>query len=136
MDNRDKIAVLVDVDGTLASRYHGGVRKIRPSTLDALRTLSDYAEVFLWSIAGSENGQRLLEEFSELEDYVSGSYGKRDFPKDKFDRVYCIDDEEIDEEVLSEDHVILNDSYDGGEDNGLLLKAVRIIVNSIVDDRV
>ncbi|MCD6379367.1 hypothetical protein J7M07_02840 [bacterium] len=136
MVNREKIVVLVDVDGTLASRYHGGVRKIRPSTLDALRALSEYAEVFLWSIAGSENGQRLLEEFPELEDYVSGSYGKRNFPKDKFDKVYCIDDEEIDEEVLSENHIILNDSYDGGEDNGLLLKAVKLIINWIVNDGV
>ena len=136
MDNREKIVVLVDVDGTLATGYNGGVREIRPSALDALRILSEYAEIFLWSIAGSENGQRLLEEFPELEDYVSGSYGKRDFPKDKFDRVYCIDDEEIDEEVLSENHVILNDSYAGGEDNGLLLEAVRLIVNSIIKEAV
>ena len=126
--------VLVDVDGTLASPYSQGARTIRPTSVEAIRLLAECAEVYLWSHAGAENGERLLAEFPELQSYIAGSFGKQDFPKSRFDKVYCIDDEEIDDEVLSENYIILNDTYDGGEDSGVLLEAVRIVLADISGD--
>ena len=87
--------------------------------------------MYLWSHAGAENVERSLDEFPELQPYISGSHGKQGFPRSRFDTVYCIDDEAIDDEVLSENHVILNDTYDGGEDSGVSLEAARLIVREI-----
>ncbi len=58
--SRLSIAVLVDVDGTLAGVYRNGRRPIRPTAEVALRLRSSYAPVFLGSIAGEENGRRSL----------------------------------------------------------------------------
>ena len=134
MGKREKIAVLIDVDGTLASPYIQGTRTIRHTSIEALRLLAKCTEVYLWSHAGAENGERLLAEFPELQNYISGSFSKQNFPKGSFDKVYCIDDEKIDQEVLSERHIILNDTYDGGKDSGVLLEAVRLIVADISGD--
>nr|MBC8385397.1 hypothetical protein [Candidatus Cloacimonadota bacterium] len=92
---KGKIAVLIDVDGTLASPYFNGKRKIRPTAEEAMSRISKYAELYLWSIAGSDNGDRLLQEFPELQKYISGTFAKEDFPKQKFGQIYCIDDEAL-----------------------------------------
>lgn len=133
MEENIKAAVLIDVDGTLASPYRNGIRMVRPSALEAVRLLAEHAAVFLWSHSGPENGQRLLEEFPELGEYISGSYGKRDFPRDRFIEVYCIDDEEIDPEVLAENRVILESSYTGGDDSEDLLEAAALILESLTE---
>lgn len=131
MSVNEKIAVLIDVDGTLVSPYFQGKRKIHPTSTEAIRKIVEHAEVFLWSCAGADNGERLLKEFPELQKYIRGSFGKQDFPKNKFDKIFCIEDEALDEEVLSENYVILNDTYNGEEDSGVLLEAVRIIIDEI-----
>ena len=133
--DRLPVAILVDIDGTLVSAYKDGQRQLRSSALEALKTLAKYAPVFLWSIVGAENGVRLLNEFPQIKQYVAGCYGKNDFPLTLVDHVYCIDDEGIDEVVLQCNHVILNETYDGGKDSGLLMKAVQIIIKHLSGNR-
>lgn len=125
------IAVLVDVDGTLVGPYKAGLRALRPSAQEALCLLAQHAPVFLWSIAGAENGQRLLEEYPELRPFIVGSYGKEDFPLHLITRPIAIDDEGIDDVVLSCEHIILGETYEGGADSGVLLEAARIVVDTI-----
>jgi hypothetical protein len=125
---RLKKAVLVDVDGTLAGEYRKGKRKLRPSAVAAIKFLAANAPVYLWSVAGAENAERLIEEFPKLSPYIAGCYGKGEFPLGLVDHPYCIDDEAIDKEVLECNYVVLNETYDGGKDSGLLLKAARAIV--------
>jgi hypothetical protein len=90
--------------------------------------LSEHAPVFLWSIVGAKNGERLLQEFPQISPYVSGCYGKEDFPMDMLDHVFCIDDQLIDEQVANADNVFLVDCYEGREDTGLLMDALRAVV--------
>ncbi len=59
--------------------------------------------------------------------YVSGCYGKEDFPVDMVDQVFCIDDQLVDEQVTNTDNVFLADCYEGGEDAGLLMEATRAV---------
>lgn len=80
--------------------------------------------------AGPENAQRLLKEFPEIEPLINGCYGKKQFPIQLVNFPYCIDDEAIDEEVLKCNYVII-DTYDGGEDSGLLLEAAKVVVEHI-----
>jgi hypothetical protein len=46
----------------------------------ALEILSQEAPVFLGSIAGAENGRRLLQKFPVLGPFVSGCFGNEEFP--------------------------------------------------------
>src|SRR5262245_39385516 len=94
---RLKVAVLVDVDGTLAGPYRNGSREIRPSAVDALALASRHAPVFLWSIAGDDNGTRLLEEFPALRRFVTRSFSKDGFPLHLVDRAYAVDDDDCDD---------------------------------------
>jgi hypothetical protein len=135
-----KTAVLVDVDGTLAGPYKNKNRQLRPTALSAIKMLSEHAPVFLWSIVGADNGERLISEFAELGDYVTGCYGKDDFLLHLVEHPYCIDDEAVDPQILC-NHVIV-DTYNGGPDSGHLLKAAQIIamrlsemVNSHIQNR-
>lgn len=125
------VAVLVDVDGTLVGPYINGTRELRSSAIPALQELSRVAPVFLWSIVGAENGERLLNEFPEASQYISGCYGKEDFPIHLVKTPYAIDDDGIDDCVLRCNHIILGQSYSGGKDNSLLLNAVNILVNHL-----
>ena len=77
-----KIAIFLDVDGTIAGKYQNGRRELRPTALSAIKMLSDHAPVFLWSIVEG-NAERLVSEFAELGDYVTGCYGKEDISKIK-----------------------------------------------------
>ena len=129
--SRLKAAVLVDVDGTLASTYQEGKREVRPTALSAIKMLSEHAPVFLWSIVGADNGQRLISEFPELQPFIAGSYGKDEFPLEMVEHPYCIDDDGADEVIFRCNHVILNETYDGGPDSGILMKAARRIVDDI-----
>lgn len=128
---RLKIVVLIDVDGTLASAYRNGRRELRPSALKVIKLLSSNAPVFLWSIAGERNGERLIEEFSELQPYIQGCWGKDEFPLDMVDYPYCIDDLDLDEVVKRCNHVILGQTWDGGNDPADLAEAARIIVEAL-----
>ena len=125
-----KTAVLVDVDGTLAGPYQKRNRKLRPTALSAIKLLTEHAPVFLWSIVGADNGERLIREFPKLEPYIAGCYGKADFPLDMVEHPYCIDDETIDPQVLRCNYVIVN-TYDGGWDSGVLLEAAKRIAKHI-----
>jgi hypothetical protein len=122
---------LVDVDGTLAGPYKEGKRTLRPSVLEALKLLAQHAPVFLWSIVGAENGQRLIEEYPKIRQYVAGSFSKQDFPLHLIERPFAIDDEDLDPTVLACDHVILSETYDGGEDSDSLLEAARLVVQAL-----
>ena len=121
-------AILVDVDGTLAGPYHLGRRSVRASARTALEMLSQRALVFLWSVAGADNGRRLLQEFPELRPYVSGCLDKDREVLAQFDRPVCIDDDDLDLAVKECDHVILGESYNGGNDTQSLLEAVRLVI--------
>jgi hypothetical protein len=123
--SRLKVAILVDVDGTLAGLYRQGKRELRASAAEALKLLAQQAPVLLWSIAGAENGQRLIEEHPEIQDYVSATYGKQDFPLHLIESPFAIDDEDIDDVVLRCHHVILNETYEGRKDSGDLLEAAQ-----------
>ena len=79
-DEKLKVAVLVDVDGTLAGLYLNGVRELRSTAIPALKILSDHAPVFLWSVVGYENGGRLLREYPELREFISGCFDKENLP--------------------------------------------------------
>ncbi|MEJ5359425.1 MAG: hypothetical protein WHT06_12215 [Desulfobacterales bacterium] len=80
--------MLVDVDGTPAGVYRNGRRPARPPAVEALRLLAGHAPVFLWSIAGEENGRRVIKEYPEIRPYVSGGFGQREFAFAKVGRVY------------------------------------------------
>ena len=122
------VAVFVDVDGTLAGPYRAGRRELRPSACEVLAMLAEVAPVFLWSIAGPENGTRLLEEFPELRRHVSGSYGKAEGMLDTIARPFAIDDDSLDAAVLRCRHFILDTSYyDGAERNDLRREAAAIL---------
>lgn len=126
-----RTAILVDVDGTLVGHYRNGKRELRPSARSVLQLLSQTAPVFLWSLVGTENGERLLEEFPELRSYVRGCYGKDDFPLDAVDRPFAIDDEALDEPVLQCRHFILESSYFGGAEEGDLVRTATAVVAEI-----
>ncbi len=128
------VAVLVDVDGTLASPYRQGRRELRPSAREALATLSGVAPVFLWSTVGAENGTRLLREFPELRPYVKGCYGKLDFPLDRVGRAFAIDDEVHDSPVLDCRAFYLVGSYRGGAEEDDLREAAAVLVAEILKD--
>jgi hypothetical protein len=125
------VAVFVDVDGTLAGPYQDGRRELRPSAREVLAMLAEVAPVFLWSIVGSENGTRLLEEFPELRRHVSGSHGKTEALLDAIARPFAIDDELLDAAVLRCRHFILDTSYFGGAEEADLLRAATAIVDEI-----
>ncbi len=129
--SRLNIAILVDVDGTLAGPYRAGQRALRPSAHDALKMSAQHAPTFLWSIAGAENGLRLIQEYPEIKPYVTGSFGKEEFPLHLVEKSFAIDDEGIDDAVERCRHVVLIESYDGGEDSDCLMEAVKAIVNAI-----
>ena len=131
--DRLRVAILVDVDGTLASPYRNGKRELRSSAPKALKSLSDHAPVFLWSITGPDNGLRLLKEFYKLRRFVSACYGKDEFPLHLVDNPYCIDDEMIDDVVLKCNHVII-DTFEGGEDSDQLQQAAQILVQRIISE--
>lgn len=88
--------------------------------------------MYLWSAAGPDNPKRLLQEYPKLRRYVSGTYGKTAFPIDRFRRVYCIDDEELDDAVLACERVIVSTYDAGSEDDGLLVRAAELVVDAIV----
>jgi hypothetical protein len=121
----------VDVDGTLAGPYQNGRRDLRPSACEVLAMLAAVAPVFLWSIAGPENGTRLLDEFPELRPHVSGSYGKAEALLDTIGRPFAIDDDSADAAVLRCRHFILDTSYFGGAEEGDLRRAASAIVDEI-----
>ena len=126
-----EVAVLVDVDGTLAGLYENCIRPLRPSAIPALKLLSDHAPVFLWSVVGHENGRRLLREYPELREFISGCFDKELFPLDRVEVPYCIDDNVNHEKVYGCQHVILETSYLGGKDTGDLMEAAEVIVADI-----
>jgi hypothetical protein len=125
------VAILVDVDGTLAGPYRQGRRELRLSARDALAMLSAVAPVFLWSIVGADNGARLLAEFPALRPYVKGCYGKLDFPLETVDLAYAIDDEALDAPVLACHLVGLRDTFQGGAESDELLRIASAIVAEI-----
>ncbi|HEX6751811.1 MAG TPA: hypothetical protein VF092_31240 [Longimicrobium sp.] len=125
------VAILVDVDGTLAGPYRQGRRELRPSARDVLAMLSEAAPVFLWSIVGADNGTRLLQEFPELRPYVKGCAGKMDFPLDTVGRPYAIDDEAVDAPVLSCYCHLLDGSYWGGDELDDLRRVAAELVAEI-----
>ena len=125
------IAIFVDVDGTLAGPYRQGRRELRPSAREALAMLAGVAPVFLWSIVGVDNPQRLLQEFPELRPHVKGCYGKLDFPLDTVDRAYAIDDEAVDEPVLACHCVGICETYRGGAEDDDLLRIASVVVAEI-----
>ena len=127
--------VLVDVDGTLAGKYRGERRPLRPGAAVALRRLSEVAEVYLWSVAGRGNPERLLREYPELRPHVRGTFDKSALLPDRFGRAICIDDEEIDPAVLARERIIVS-TYDAGDqDDGLLVSAADRIVAAILTGR-
>jgi len=128
--DRLRVAIFVDVDGTLAGPYRNGKRELRSSASKALEMLSDHAPLFLWSIAGPENGFRLLKEFPQINPFISGCYGKEEFPLHLVDHPLCIDDEEVDNGVLQCNHVIV-DAFMGGRDSNQLLEAARIVIHHL-----
>ena len=87
--------------------------------------------VFLWSIAGAENGLSLMAQFPELTKIISGCFSKENFPIELIDNPFAIDDEGVDPVVLRCHHVILGETYEGGEDSGTLIEAAEIIVAAI-----
>ena len=130
-DESLKVAVLVDVDGTLVGFYQNGVRELRSTAIPALKLLSEYAPVFLWSIVGHENGRRLLREYPELREFISGCFDKEDFPLDRVEVPYAIDDDVNHIKVYRCHRVILEGSYLGGKDTGDLMEAAEVIVADI-----
>ncbi|MEI6206085.1 MAG: metallophosphoesterase family protein [Desulfuromonadales bacterium] len=133
--DRLPIAILIDVDGTLASPYQNGVRELRATAIPTLRLLAKHAPVFLWSIVGSDNAQRLVREFPDLESIITGCYGKDDFPLYLVDVPYAIDDEGVDVAVLNCNHVVLDDCYNGGEDNSVFVEAAHIVIKELRSSR-
>ena len=126
--SRLKYAVLVDVDGTLAGIYKQGKRPIRPSSVKSLRLLASHMPVFLWSVAGADNGLRLIHEYPEIEPFISGVFDKNDFPLHKVEKTYAIDDEEWDNTVRRCQFLALVDTYSGGKDSGMLSAAAMEVV--------
>ena len=125
------MAVLVDVDGTLVGPYRNGIRELRQSAVAAISLLSSQAPVYLWSVAGAANGDRLIDEFPALAPLVAGCWAKDEFPLHLVDCAWAIDDDGIDEAVLRCNHVILGESYEGGQDSDLLLEAARAVVDAL-----
>ena len=125
------VAIFVDVDGTLAGPYRQGKRELRPSAREALAMLAEVAPVFLWSTVGAENGTRLLREFPELRPYVQGCYGKLDFPLDRVERAFAIDDEVHDSPVLDCRAFYLVGSYRGGAEADDLREAAAVLIEEI-----
>ena len=124
------IAVMVDVDGTLAGVYEGDVRPVRENVAKALEILSKLAPVILWSMGGEDNCMRLLREHPELIPQVSYIGHKIGFPLELIKHPFCIDDQEADEIVLQCDRVIV-DTYYGGKDSGQFLEATRIVAKAV-----
>ena len=126
-------AVLVDVDGTLAGPYRNGRRELRPSAAAVLELLSLHAAVFLWSIVGADNGTRLLEEYPELKRCVEGCLKKDVSELWRFKRPVCIDDDDVDEAVRACDRVILGESYDGGAESDVLMRAAVAVIDLLAN---
>lgn len=126
-----KVAILVDVDGTLVGPYRNGRRELRASACEALKLLAQQAPVFLWSIAGRDNGVRLIEEYPEIAPSVTGSFSKEEFPLHLIESPFAIDDDGVDDAVIRCHHVILNEPYEGGEDSGCLMEAAQTILSAI-----
>ncbi len=127
--------ILIDVDGTLAGIYRGGRRPLRPGARAALERLAAVADVYLWSVAGRENADRLLREYPELAPHVRGTFEKDEAVLEQFDDAYCIDDEEIDEAVLRCHRAIVSPYDAGDEEDGLLWRAADFLIESIRDAR-
>jgi hypothetical protein len=125
------VAILVDVDGTLAGPYCQGRRELRPSAREVLAMLAEAAPVYLWSIVGPDNGERLLEEYPELRPHVQGCYGKEDFPLDRVGRAFAIDDEAYDAPVMRCYCFLLDASYRGGDEEDDLRRAAIELVADI-----
>jgi hypothetical protein len=50
------------------------------------------------------------------------------------DQVFCVDDQLVDEQVINAENVVLVDCYEGGEDTGLLMNAVRTLIKHLDAD--
>jgi hypothetical protein len=125
-----KVAVMVDVDGTLADVYREGRRRLRPGTLPALRALAEVAPVILWSSAGPDNGMRLVAEYYELDPYVCHFASKIGFPLELIEHPYCIDDNDAEDVVLQCKRVIV-ETFEGEDDPGPIKEAARLIIEDI-----
>ena len=124
------VAVMVDIDGTLCSPPVCGKRVLRPDAEEALRELSLVAHVVLWSTAGRQNGERVLEQFPQLVPYVSHVAGKADLPCHLIGLAYCIDDGAVDGCEKRGNQFII-ERFNGGENSGALLEAASIIADDI-----
>lgn len=124
-------AVLIDVDGTLASEYRNGRRELRPSAVKAIKLLSSNTPIFLWSIAGEENAARLIQEFSQLQRYIQDCWDKTEFPLEMVYYPYCIEGMDLDEAVRRCNQVILSMTWDGGDNPNDLVETARIIVEAL-----
>jgi hypothetical protein len=125
-----EVAVMVDIDGTLAGVYHDGTRDVREEAAEALAMLSAVAPVCLWSLTGADNCRRLLEERPDLAQYVSYVSHKIGFPLERIRHAFCIDDQEAEHVVMECDRVII-DTYYEGKSSGQLLEAARLVVDAI-----
>ena len=52
------------------------------------------------------------------------------FPLDTVQQAYCIDDEAVDPQVFKCNCVIV-DTYNGGEESGLLLEAAELVIDDM-----
>jgi len=98
--------------------------------MDGMRALQRHAPVFLWSVAGRENGERLLNEYSDLRSLVTGCFDKDSFPVERVRCVYCIDDEAVDEVVRSAHHFLVP-TFNELPDPGGFLDAVTDLLRSL-----
>ena len=134
-ESRLKYAVLVDVDGTLAGVYKQGKRPLRPNSIEALRLLANHMPVFLWSVAGDDNGLRLIREYPEIKSFISGVFDKLDFPLNKIKTVHAIDDEVLDYSVQRCQFLAIVNTYSGGKDSGMLSAAAMEVVRHYTDNK-
>lgn len=125
-----KVAVFLDVDGTLCSRPKAGKRELRPRAVEALEELSKAAHVILWSMSGTSACERVLQRFPELAPYISLVADKAEFPCESIELVYSIDDGDVSECTENGNRYIVT-SYNGGPESGQLLEAARKIVDDI-----
>lgn len=128
-------AILVDVDGTLVGPYRNGVRELRQSAPAVLEMLASHAPVFLWSIVGADNPERVLKEFPVLKPFISGCYAKQEFPIQNVANAYCIDDTDLDKEIFQCHYYLLPDCYNGGDDTPSLVHAATDLIQAIEESR-